>query len=108
MEKPLETAWVGLKVGWGRASGNHQGRANIMNQVDGVSDMAPMAQPALWLCWRRAQRRNNGLCQHFCLGDSCSKALILMLYNSVPPHMSLSGAFQSAAPELDLRGSESE
>ena len=27
MEKPLETAWVGLKFGWHGVSGNHQGRA---------------------------------------------------------------------------------
>ena len=41
MEEPLETSWVGLEVGWGRASGNHQGDANNVSQVDGVSDMAP-------------------------------------------------------------------
>ena len=43
MEKPLETAWVGLKVVCGRASGNHQGGANSVSRVDGVSDMAPPA-----------------------------------------------------------------
>ena len=41
MEKPLEQAWVGLKVGWGRASGNYQGGANNVSQVDEVSDMVP-------------------------------------------------------------------
>ena len=44
MEKPLETAWVGLKFGWGQASGNHLGRANSGSQVDGVWDTA------CWLC----------------------------------------------------------
>ena len=50
MEKPLEITWVGLKVGWGGASGNHQGGANNVSQVDGVSDMMPACQ----LCgsWR--------------------------------------------------------
>ena len=43
MEKPLETAWVGLKVGWGRASKNHQGGANSVNQVDGFSHIASTA-----------------------------------------------------------------
>ena len=37
MEKPLKTAWVGLKVGWGRASENHRDGANSVNQVDGNS-----------------------------------------------------------------------
>ena len=29
---------MGLKVGWGRASGNHQGGANSKSLVDGVLD----------------------------------------------------------------------
>ena len=41
----METAWVGLKVGWGRASGNYQGGSYSVSQVGGVSDMAP----ACWL-----------------------------------------------------------
>ena len=48
MEKPVETAWVGPKVGWGWASGNDQGGAKSVSQVDGVSDgLHPL--PALWL-----------------------------------------------------------
>ena len=43
MEKALETAWVDPQVGWGRASGNHQGGANGVSQVDGDSDIAPPA-----------------------------------------------------------------
>ena len=43
MEKPLYTVWVptwvGPKFRWGRASENHQGRANSVSQVDAVSDM---------------------------------------------------------------------
>lgn len=40
--KPLEAGWVDLQVGWGGVSGNYQGRANGINQVDGGSDMAPI------------------------------------------------------------------
>ena len=50
---------LGLQVGWGRISGNHQGRVNSMSQVDVVSDMVPACQlfvgralPAL-LSWRK-------------------------------------------------------
>ena len=43
-KNPLETAWVGPKVVWGRASGNHQGGANSVSQVNGVPDMAPACQ----------------------------------------------------------------
>ena len=57
MEKPLETAWVGLKVGWDRASGDHQGGANNVTQVDGVSKWLPPASSV-----KRAQKRSNGLC----------------------------------------------
>ena len=56
MEKPLKTAWVALKVGWSRASGNRQGGANSVSQVDEVSDMAP----ASWLCglmWGKLRKR---------------------------------------------------
>ena len=38
---------------------------------------------------RRAQKRNNGLCQHFCLGESCPPTLTLMPDTSVPLCMSL-------------------
>ena len=52
MEKSLEAAWVDLKVGWGRASENHQGEVNRVSQVDGISDRAPTCQlcssMALW------------------------------------------------------------
>ena len=44
---------------------------------------------ALWLCGRRAQKRDNGLCPPFCLGESCLTALALMPDTSVPPCMPL-------------------
>ena len=48
--------------------------------------------PTCWLCGRRAQKRNNGFCLHFCLGESCPHpppVLILMPDNLVPPSMFL-------------------
>ena len=44
MENALETTWVGLEVGWGRASESHQGGANSVSHIDEVSDMAPVCQ----------------------------------------------------------------
>lgn len=57
MEKLLEAAWVGLKVGEGRASGNHQSRVYGVSQVDGDSELAPTY--AYRLCVERAQFRNR-------------------------------------------------
>ena len=31
MEKPLDIAWVGLKVGWGRISENQQCKVSTVN-----------------------------------------------------------------------------
>nr|KAF6437991.1 hypothetical protein HJG59_008691 [Molossus molossus] len=45
MVKQLATAWVGLKVVWGGASGNHQGGATSVSQVAGVPDMAAVCRP---------------------------------------------------------------
>ena len=70
MEKPLETARVGPQVGCGSISGNHQGRANSQDDRD-----SGMLQACL-LWSGRAQQRNNGLCQHFCLGESCPFSLL--------------------------------
>lgn len=41
MEKPLDVAWVGPKVGWELVSGDYQGRANSISQFVGVLDFAP-------------------------------------------------------------------
>ena len=68
MEKSLLTAWVGLWIGWDRVSGDLQGEANIISQVDGVSDMAPTCR----LCGSvvgRVQKRDSGPCLPFCLGE---------------------------------------
>ena len=102
MEKPLETACVGMKVEWGGASGNHQGRANNVSQVDGVSDMVPVCH----LCEGRVYQRKNDLCQHFCLGENCPSPLAPTL---IPDNFLsfVSDAFQAAVPELELKGFES-
>ena len=64
--KATGNGWDGPASWWGWDSGNHQGRVNSVSQVDRNSDMVP----ACWLCRRRAEERNNGLCWHFCLGKS--------------------------------------
>ena len=82
MEKPLETAWVGLKVEWLRGS---PGWSKQWSQVDGVSEKVPSC--GLW--WGMTQKRNSGFCQCFCLRDSCSPALALMPDHSFAPGISL-------------------
>ena len=86
-------SWVGRGLrqspGWGK-------------QVDGVSDMVPTCL----LCGTGdAQQRNNGPCQHFCLGESCpfSPLPVVRQFSSSP---SVSRAFQAAAPALELGGSD--
>ena len=70
----VSMAWMGWQIGWGEVSGNQQSGENNVSQVDGVSDMAP----ACWLCVGTVQQRNNGLCQHFCLGKIYPPALSQM------------------------------
>ena len=58
--------------------------------------------PACGQCGQMAHKRNNGLCWHFCLGESCPCS-----------HCPDAGHFSSslyvlAAPMLELRESESE
>lgn len=67
---------------WGEVSGNHQGGASYVSQVDKYSDMLSACQ----LCRKMSQKRNKKdiqiwclLCQHFCLFESYpTPALILM------------------------------
>ena len=77
----------GLKVGWGRASGTARIWQTVWSRL--MESLICVHLPALWLCQVRAWKRNDGLCQHFCLGESCPPVLTLMPNNSVPPHMSL-------------------
>ena len=57
--------------------------------------------PALWLCGRRIQRRDNGLCLPFERKLSPSSRLDARHFSSSPY---ATGAFQAAAPVLELRG----
>ena len=59
---------LGLHIEWGRVSGNQQGKANSVSQVDGKLDVVPACR----FCGRRAQKRNNDLSQHLCPGEICS------------------------------------
>lgn len=103
MEKPLETARMILKFGWGMASGSHQSGINCVSQIYGVSDMVPACE----LYGERAHQKNNGLCQHFNVGESCpasshpnARQLISSPY--------IPGAFRTVVPALELRKNESE
>ena len=87
MGKPLETACMGPKVGWGRASEIHQGGANSVSQVGGVS----LITLASWLCHsvRRGLRKEQWPLTALMSGKSCPPVLALMPNYSVSPHMSL-------------------
>ena len=81
---------MGPQVGWDGVSGDLQGGANSVSQVDGVSDMAPACQ--------------------FCGGGfrkgTMASAHLGVRYFSFSLYTT--GAFQAATPVLELRGSESE
>ena len=75
MEKPMEKAWVGMQVGWEGSQGITWGEAKSVNQIYGDLGMAPTC--SLFVCGggRVDQKRNNGLCQYFCLGEGISGLL---------------------------------
>ena len=69
---------LGRAVSWEQqGSWNHQGKANSDSEFDGDLDIEPTNAFR-----EKAQQRNNGFSQHFCLGDAPS-ALALMPDNSV-------------------------
>ena len=70
MEKPLETAWVGLKVGCGGASGNHQRGANNVSQA----------------LWREGSSKEQWSLPTLLSGRKLFLALALMPGSSVSPH----------------------
>ena len=62
---------------------------------------------ACQLYWGNVQKSNNGLCQQFCLEESCpSRCLPGARHFSSSLHAS--GAFQASVPVLELREDESE
>ena len=83
---------MGPQVGWDGVSGDLQGGANSVSQVDGVSDMAPACQ----FCgggFRKGTMASTCLdVKHFSF-SLCATQL---------------DAFQAATPVLELRGSAPE
>lgn len=83
----------GLQVGaveWvqelgGSSSRDHQGRQHSGSHI-GEDLHVALTCP---LYWGRAQQRNSGFCQCFCLGASCPFCSLLDASNSFPPYMSL-------------------
>ena len=57
-------------------------------------------------CSEKAQQRNNGFCQHLCLGQVAPSRHCPEAWQSVPPQY-VSGDFQATSAELMLRTSES-
>ena len=102
MEKIQGTAWMGQKIGWRRASGNHQGGANNVSQVDGVSDMVPSCQ----LCGSLGEgsEKEQWPLVALCLGESSPTSC----HDSIQFFLNVSDAFQSAVLTLYSKGSESE
>lgn len=90
----------------GGVSGNPQDEANSDSQVDGDSAVVP----TLWLCVGRAQKRNSGICQHFCLGENAplapTSALTLML-DPFSSSLYVTGELHAVVLVLELKGSES-
>ena len=92
MEKLLHMFLVDLKIGWGSISRNHQGEVNAIIQVDGDSDLA-LPAPTGWGVGE-GLNRNNGICQDFCLGESCPWSpclrvhISLVLFELLPHHWS--------------------
>ena len=85
-------------MGWDVRESPRQ--VNSVSQVDEDLDMVP----TYWLSVERAQQMNNGLCQHFCLGEDYSstshpdaKQFSSSLY--VPDTL------RAATPMLELRAS---
>nr|KAF6506146.1 hypothetical protein HJG63_007964 [Rousettus aegyptiacus] len=96
MKKPLEAAWVGPKVAWGRVSGNHQGRATSISQLE-------LRYGSIFtLRDGKVQQRNSGFCQLFYLRESCLSSPCLEARQFSSSSCVL-GTFQSTAPVLKLR-----
>ena len=101
MEKLLETAQVWLKVGWGRASGNHQGGANSVSQINGDSDVVPTFQlcgsAAVWRGLQKEQWPQPALLSGRKLPPTSHPDVTQF---SSSPYVS--DSFQSAAPMLEV------
>ena len=61
----VERGMVGPQVERDMVSRTCYSGANVVSHIDGDSDIAPVC------CWGWAQKRNNGICQHFYLAERC-------------------------------------
>ena len=95
---------MGRKVGLGRISGNHHGKANSVKQPDRDSDMAPASLFSSPVGGRVGAFRKGTVASDSIL--SGRKLLPSSCHDAGHFILSLC-AFQSAAPVLELRGSES-
>lgn len=83
-------AWVGLRVGGGAVSGNPLSSVTSVIQFDQVSGIMALSPHIRTLEGGRAQKGNNGYCQHFCQGESLTSCP--HSDNSVSPCKSLEHA----------------
>ena len=99
-----KAALVGLKAGWGRVSGDLQGRANSVSKVDGVSDMIPTCL----FCGSVGESSEKVQCPllTFLSGRKLSPDVTLMRHFSFSLYAT--AALQAVTLVLELRRSESE
>lgn len=102
MKKPLEIAWVDLKDGWDRTSGNHQGGINNVNQIDGDSDMASVCFLSGWV--EGTQKKDMSPASTSIWKKANSPSLTLMSDSSF---LYIPSAFSTIALVLELRMDES-
>ena len=82
MEKQLGSA---DKMGGTESQGiSRAGKTMLTRLMESEILHQPAGSVALW---GRVQKRDNGLCLPFCLGEGCPAALTLMPDTSVPPCM---------------------
>ena len=78
---------LGGPESWGdRASGNHQGGANSVSQIDGVSDMVPAASSVACGAGGGLRKATVASASPSVLEKAAPSSLALTLDNSVPPH----------------------
>ena len=95
---------MGLKFEWDGDLKESLVWAKDVSQVDGDSDMAPACVCSLNV--GRAQQKNNGFLQQFCLGESCPSSSCLEA-RQFSSSSYVSGTFTAVALSLELRAGES-
>ena len=81
MDRPA--SWLGS------VSESNRGRVAVAVGREADNAVSQVVETQIWHppvpVGRRAQQRNSGFCQHFCLGVSCPISHLLKPGNSVPP-----------------------